>query len=85
MGKYNLSAVERQFLKKKYVSLGNDNEIANKKITAFCERLKSLRKALKQKDIPEVDINTRFHKEYEKLCQNLDSGVEYIKRLGRKK
>ena len=81
MGKYVLTTVERQVLLRKYMKLGNSFEYATKKISTFSEYLKDLKHKLKQRNIPKEDINKRFKAEFEKMCQSLDAGCEYLDKL----
>jgi hypothetical protein len=78
MTSFSISMVERQVLFKKYIKLGYNYEEAEKRIKDFTEYLKSLKQRLRQREIPEVDINIRFKKEFEILCQRLDAGNDWI-------
>jgi hypothetical protein len=86
MSNFSLSSIEKQVLFKKYVHLGYPEEEADNKIKSFCTFLKDLKEKLKKKKFEEVDINARFKKEFERLCQRLDTGENYLTNLkgGRK-
>jgi hypothetical protein len=71
-----VSSFERQILFRKYVHLGYLPEEASLKIKSFCDYLKALKVKLNKCRFNEVDINARFKREFEKLCQRLDAGEE---------
>ena len=84
MTSFSLSSVEKQFLYRKYLKLGNTPETADSKIKDFCFYLKTLKEKLQKRKIPEEDINTRFKREFEKLCRRLDSGEEYLNNINQR-
>lgn len=81
MTSYSLKKEERQLLFRKYVRLGNSPDEAALKVNGFTDYLKDLKIKLKKRKLPQEDINTRFKREFEKICQRLDAGEDYIKRL----
>lgn len=69
----NLNQIEKQVLYCKYVNFGFDSYEANGKVKDFCLFLKNLQIKLRKKKVPEEDINERFKKEFENLCQKLEA------------
>lgn len=69
----NLTKTERNFLYYKYTHLGFESFEANKQIRCFTEYLKNLGIRLKKRKMEEKDINARFKKEFEILCQKLEA------------
>lgn len=67
-----LSKVEKQVLYNKYVTEGLDSEKANNKINNFINKLKEIGAKLKKMNKPKEEINKRFKREFEKLCQRID-------------
>lgn len=81
MTSFQITHLEKQVLYKKWVHLGFQPYEANQKIKNFCLFLKDLKIKLKKLKIPEEDIDTRFKKEFEKLCMRLDASKDYIESL----
>lgn len=67
-----LTKVEKQVLYKKYIALGNSSGDANIKIKNFVNHLSEMVEKLKAQNKPEGEINKRFKREFEKLCQKLE-------------
>jgi hypothetical protein len=63
---------ERDFLFKKYKNNGMSIEQAIFKIKGIEEYLKNFKEKLKKKNLSEEDINARFKKEFEKICQKAE-------------
>ena len=78
---FSISLEEKKILYHKYVRLGNSPDEAALKVNGFTDYLKDLKIKLKKRNLPQEDINTRFKREFEILCQRLDAGEDYLKRL----
>lgn len=83
MSSFSITFIERQVLFRKYIQLGNNYEEADQKIKTFCEYLHALKIKLKKRNISDNDINLRFKKEFEKLCQSLEGGIEYLDNINK--
>jgi hypothetical protein len=73
MGKFTLSSTERLILSIKCEKLGFSKEKAKDRIDSISSYLKALKEKLKKKGVSEEDINSRFKKEFEKMCQQLEA------------
>lgn len=67
-----LDGIERQVLLKKYMSNGLNFYEARDKLNEFHDYLKELRDRLKFAGKSEVDIETKFREEFEKMVQKLE-------------
>jgi hypothetical protein len=63
---------ERDFLFLKYKKNGLSIEKAILKINGVEEYLKNFREKLKKKKLTDEEINERFKREFEKICQRAD-------------
>jgi len=68
-----LDKCERQYLCKKYCQSGLDFNDAIAKVNKFHDYLKDLRDKLRIKKVPDNEIQDKFKKEFEELCQSLEN------------
>lgn len=67
--KFKLTIAERDILYRKYVSEGIDPIDAGKRVKKIKDHIDNLICKLKEKGKTKEEINKRFKKEFEKLCQ----------------
>lgn len=68
-----LDKCERQILLRKYMQSGLDFDDAIKKVNKFHDYLKDMRNKLRKKMVSDLDIETKFRQEFEKLVQSLEN------------
>jgi hypothetical protein len=64
-----ISSIERQVLVNKYCKLGLDFDDAVAKVNLFQDKLRKIAIDFKNKNKPDIEI--KFRKEFESLCQTL--------------
>jgi len=65
-----LTKQEKQFLYKKHINEGDNQEEALRKVDSCAIRLSKLIKELKEKGKSEEEINRRFKEEFRRLCES---------------
>jgi hypothetical protein len=68
-----LDKCERQILLRKYMQSGLDFDDAIKKVNKFHDYLKDMRNKLRKKMVSDLDIETKFRQEFEKLVCSLEN------------
>jgi len=74
MTSLKLSKLEKEVLKQKYISNGFSWEQSQQNIDSITKYLENLVTTLKTKNKPIQDIESKFRKEFEKICQKAEVG-----------
>lgn len=70
-----LTKIEREVLKRKYISNGLTWEEAQSNIEVITKHLENLVTTLKTKNKGISEIESKFKEEFEKICQKAEVGI----------
>jgi len=68
-----LKKEDKEFLFRKYRSKGFEPSEIKAKLREFIDYLKKIHERMKKQDKSKSEIDERFKREFEKLCQELDT------------